>query len=434
MSDATLKHEHVSVPLHAPRLQIVEGPDAGASLKLRDARISIGTAKDNQLQLSDKSVSRYHAELTGRSDGIHVVDLGSTNGTFAEGIRIERAVVPPGTDLKLGATVVRVLSLVSAVAPAAQRGELCGMVGGSESMRRLMYLIERAAKSDASALVVGESGTGKELVASSLHRLSNRAQGPFVTVDCGSLAPTLIASALFGHERGAFTGAHKQRIGAFERADGGTLFLDEIGELPAELQASLLGALERRQIERVGGDVPIRFDARVVCATHRDLREAVNSGAFRLDLFYRLAVLKLHVPPLRERREDISVLCARFLRDAGADESVEQLLGAAALERLSRHSFPGNVRELRNIVEASLVMGELPELDDLRVSGGDKLLESARQLSYGAARKQVLGAFERDYLSALMDRSEQVVSRAAREAKMDRSHLVDLLKRHGLKK
>jgi DNA-binding NtrC family response regulator len=434
MSDATLKYAHISVPLHVVKLEVIEGPDAGTSIRLRDARVGIGTAKDNQLVLKDRAVSRYHAELSGRNDGVYVVDLGSTNGTFADGIRLERALLPAGSVLKLGATVVRLLHVEPLVAPAAGADELCGIVGSSDAMRRLMYLIERAAKSAASALIVGESGTGKELVASALHQLSKRSHGPFVTVDCGSLAPTLVASALFGHERGAFTGAHKQRIGAFERADGGTLFLDEIGELPAELQASLLGALERRQIQRVGGDEPIAFDARVVCATHRDLREAVNKETFRLDLYYRLAVLKLHVPALRERREDISALCARFLRDAGELASIEDVLGDKALKTLAGHSFPGNVRELRNIVEASLVMGELPELEEFGNRSVDELLQSVRELSYGEARKHVLAAFERDYLVALMDRSEQVVSRAAREAKMDRSHLGELLKRHGLKK
>jgi len=434
MSDATVKNERASVPMHALRLEIVGGPDTGATVNLSDAQVSIGTAHDNHLMLTDPSVSRYHAELTGRTDGVHVADLGSTNGTYAHEIRIDHAVVPPGTDLALGDTVVRVLALERTVAPAFEGGQLDEIVGDSAVMRRLMYLIERAAKSDASALVVGESGTGKELVAAALHRLSARATGPFVTVDCGSLAPALVASELFGHERGAFTGAHKQHIGAFERADGGTLFLDEIGELPSELQSSLLGALERRQVQRVGGDVPVPFDARVVCATHRDLRQAVNSGSFRLDLYYRLAVLKLQVPPLRERRDDIPQLCARFLRDAGQAEDVEGVLGSAAVKRLQRHPFAGNVRELRNIIEASVVMGELPELDDLRVGAADELLESARLLTYGEARKRVLRAFERDYLSALMARSNEVVSRAAREAKMDRSHLVDLLKRHDLKR
>jgi DNA-binding NtrC family response regulator len=299
-----------------------------------------------------------------------------------------------------------------------------------------MAWVKRAGRSDASVLVTGESGTGKELVARAIHERSPRAEGPFVTVDCGALAPSLVASELFGHERGAFTGADRQRTGALERADGGTLFLDELGELPLELQPALLGALERRAFSRVGGDAEIAVDVRVVAATNRDLRADINEGAFRLDLFYRVAVLKLALPPLRERREDIPVLVRAFLDELDPEGAAASLFGPVTLEALAAQRWPGNVRELRNMVLASVALEEITLPDESPLSkgeGGADPFGDLHGLPFKRARRQALERFERVFLRRLLEDAEDNVSRAARESGLDRSYLFSLLKRHKLR-
>jgi DNA-binding NtrC family response regulator len=300
-------------------------------------------------------------------------------------------------------------------------------------MRQLMARLEKVAKSDVGVLLTGESGTGKELAARALHDLGPRASGPFVTVDCGALSPTLVASELFGHERGAFTGADAQRIGAFEQADGGTLFLDEVGELPSMLQASLLGVLERRRFKRLGGTADVAVDVRVVSATHRDLREDVNQDRFRLDLFYRLSVVTLRMPPLRERADDIPLLVEHFLRDAGEDAPLDELLSDAALELLRRHRWPGNVRELRNWVDAAIAIGEPPELHGGELAAAGDAIAAHLERPYAEARGALLHEFEARYLARLLERADGNVSKASRLAAMNRSHLNDLLRRHGLR-
>jgi DNA-binding NtrC family response regulator len=318
-----------------------------------------------------------------------------------------------------------------------QADRLGGMLGRTPEMRRLMATIERAAMTDASVLVLGETGTGKEVVARAIHSGSRRSEAPFMTVDCGSLLPTLVASELFGHERGAFTGAEQQHIGAFERADGGTLFLDEIGELPAPLQATLLGALERRSFRRVGGTKSVQIDVRVVAATNRDLREEVNRGSFRADLYYRLAVLSLKLPPLRERTDDIPLLLENFLREQGYAGEVEALIPREVMEPLKQYRWPGNVRELRNFVDAALAMGVAPRLEgELSSTPGLVAEVSLRNLTtenYHETRDRVLSAFEKLYLPHLLERTRGNVALASREANMDRSYLIQLLKKHGLK-
>ncbi|HUS66410.1 MAG TPA: sigma-54 dependent transcriptional regulator [Kofleriaceae bacterium] len=246
---------------------------------------------------------------------------------------------------------------VRAEGPAEDRlGEL---VGRSEPMRRLFRVVERAAEADSTVLVTGESGTGKELVARAIHRLGRRAAGPFVAVNCAALSEGLLESEIFGHERGAFTGAHKTKIGRLEQADGGTLFLDEVGELSPGVQTKLLRALAERCFERVGGLQTIRVDLRVVAATHRELVRLVEEGRFREDLFYRLNVVTVHVPPLRERPGDVRLLAELFLKEKAAEEGVaEKRLSPEALAVLEAHDFPGNVRELENLIERAVVFSD----------------------------------------------------------------------------
>jgi DNA-binding NtrC family response regulator len=431
------------------RVEVIAGPAQGSATLLDADRVSLGSARGNTLVVADPTVSRFHLELwrEGDSGTIVAADLGSTNGTYVGAVRIERARVPPGTVLRIGATELQIAHGLDTEVPIFAEERLAGVRGKSPLMQRLMGQLERVAQGAASVLLVGESGTGKEVTSRAIHELSPRAAAPFITVDCGAIPPTLLASELFGHERGAFTGADRQHPGAFERAAGGTLLLDEIGELPGEVQATLLGVLERKRYRRVGGQVELSSDARVIAATHRDLRAGVNGGTFRLDLYYRLAVVVLRLPPLRDRPEDIPLLVDHFIRELGYVGGGEELLGKEAMAMLLRQSWPGNVRELRNAVEAMLLMGGAHELEGLgggaiggpgapgaaagagAGSGGDAELERP----YREARAEVTRAFEARYLRHLLDRAEGNVSRAARLAQMDRSHLIELLRRHEIR-
>jgi len=421
------------LPVRSLSVEVVEGASAGARAEGEGEALTVGSAEGNDLVLADPTVSRYHLELRRGEEGVRVVDLGSTNGTRFAGARIERATVPPGATLSLGHTTIRVEDGARVTLELLDGDELAGLRGRTAVMRRLMARVGKAAKAEMPALLVGESGTGKELVARALHEESRRSGGPFVTVDCGALSPALVASELFGHEKGAFTGADRQHEGAFERADGGTLFLDEIGELSPELQPALLGVLERGRFRRVGGRKEVSVDVRVVAATHRDLRAEVNEGTFRLDLYYRLAVVVLELPPLRERLEDVPLLVEHFLREAGHDGAVSEVFSAEALTALCRHRWPGNVRELRNVVEATLAMGETPPLFVAEPTGGDAALDDALLAQpYKDARRVLLDAFERRYVQRLLERNDGNVSAAAREGRMDRTYLIKLKQRHEL--
>jgi DNA-binding NtrC family response regulator len=437
-----LPHLSPQLPVRTLHVAVVDGPDRGATLAAEGDRIRVGTATGNDLVLHDETVSGYHLDLTGLDGGIRVVDNGSTNGTRAGPARLQDAVVDPGTLLQIGRTQLRVSTADRAFVELHPEDALGELRGRSAVMRRLMAQIKRVAPSEVAVLLVGESGTGKELIAQALHERSARAGGPFVTVDCGALAPSLVASELFGHERGAFTGADRRRLGAFERAQGGTVFLDEIGELSGDLQASLLGVLERRRIHRVGGDDEIAIDVRVLSATNRDLRREVNAGSFRLDLFYRLAVVNVEVPPLRERSDDIAMLVEHFLRECGAEGPLDRYFSPDMIHRLEEHRWPGNVRELRNLVEATIAMGEPVSPSKLSVPppAEDPVRRPPRpgltvdlDLPYKEARAQLLEAFEKKYLLRALERAGGNVSQAARAGRLTRSHLSELLRKHGIR-
>jgi len=439
MSDVEtqLHHGRPKVVVSTLRAEVVAGPDKGANAVGGDV-LSVGTARDNALVVSDFTVSRYHLEAAARPGGIVISDLGSTNGTYIGAVRIERAIVPPGTLVTIGGSTVRFDDAIRRTITApSEAHEFAGMIARSPAMLRLFSDIERVAATPTSVLIVGESGTGKERVAEALHARSGRENEPLVTIDCGALASSLLASELFGHERGAFTGADRTHAGAFERARSGTVFLDEIGELPAADQSALLGVLERRRFRRVGGTAELELGARVIAATNRDLRGEVNNGRFRHDLYHRLAVVVLRLPPLRERAEDIPALVEHFARELGAAGTVEELFGAETLARWQKHPWPGNIRELRNAVEAALVVGPGTMLGDppppIEAAAPGAEPASAPLPPYKDARATLLRDFEHGYLSRLMAESHGNVSQAARAAKMDRSHLIDLLHRHGLK-
>jgi DNA-binding NtrC family response regulator len=439
---ATVPHRITGVPLRTLRVEVVEGPDRGRSFSAQSDLVTIGSAPGNDLVLADDTVSRYHLELRRREDRILLRDLDSTNGTEFGGVLLNQASVLPGIKLRVGKTVITVADGETLTVELHDEDNLGELRGRSPEMRALMAQVRRVARTDASVLLMGETGTGKEVFARAVHECSSRSEQAFETVDCGSLLPTLIASELFGHEKGAFTGAERQHIGAFERAHGGTIFLDEIGELPSSLQPVLLGALERRQFRRVGGTKPIPVDVRLVAATNRDLRQEVNSGAFRADLYYRMAVTLFRLPSLRERPQDIPLLVEHFALQAGFDGEVDGFISPAVMQSLKQHHWPGNVRELRNYVEAALAMGEPPRLgesDPVAPSSGPTSsfpsvpVEALAERPYKDARSTVLDEFERIYLARLLERAGGNVSNAARIARMNRSYLIQMLKRHGIR-
>jgi DNA-binding NtrC family response regulator len=295
-------------------------------------------------------------------------------------------------------------------------------------MQEVFAFIEKVAASDIPVLIEGESGTGKELVALEIVERGARATAPFVVVDCSAIAPTLVESELFGHVRGAFTGAERERIGAFEAAHGGTLFLDEIGELPLEIQPKLLRALESREIRRVGETHPRKVDVRVIAATHRDLLQQVGKGLFRDDLYFRLAVVEVTVPPLRSRREDIPILIGGFLDDLGVTER-RDLFPPHVLADLAAHDWPGNVRELRNYVERTIVLHEPQPTSTRRVAPAPVDLATP----FRQAKDVVVNNFERSYIAALLEAAGGNVAKAARSGGMDRMHLYRLIQKHGLR-
>jgi DNA-binding NtrC family response regulator len=403
------------------------------------ARMTIGKAPDNDLVLGDDTVSRHHCELVRTGDGIQVKDLGSTNGTKIDGTRVHEATIASGSVLKVGEIEI-------AFRPVAQRLEVLpsdatefeGVIGLALSMRTIFGILERIAPTDATVLLEGETGTGKDVLARAILARSPRASKPFVVVDCGAVSYSLIESELFGHERGAFTGAVASRQGAFELGDGGTLFLDEIGELPLDVQPKLLRVLETREFRRVGGNKTLRANVRVIAATKRNLQREVSAGKFREDLYFRLAVVPLTVPPLRARREDIPALARHILKLTSATR--EYALGAETLEALVAHDWPGNVRELRNVLERAVYLAQATSTHELGLvllpasggpSDGGFQFESAR--SYRDTRAKYDAEFERRYVRWLLGRHGGNVSAAAREAKMDRKHLHDMAKKHGLR-
>ena len=313
------------------------------------------------------------------------------------------------------------------------------LIGSGAAMRRVFETIQKVAETDLSVMIRGESGTGKELVAQALHSTSSRRRGPFVAVNCAAINRELVESELFGHEKGAFTGADRRRIGRFEAADGGTIFLDEIGDMAPETQAKVLRVLEERQLERVGSTETIEVDVRVVCATHRDLDKEIEAGRFREDLYYRLRVVEIDLPPLRDRIEDFAALSDRFLNQVAERlDREKKTLGTAALARLARHGWPGNVRELRNVLERAAVLSAGPEIaeEDLQLApeSGEVLPPTPDlELPFADAKRQTVESFERQYLSQALREHEGNVSRTASAIGMVRQSLQQKIRELGLK-
>jgi DNA-binding NtrC family response regulator len=434
-----------------PRLLLRVVSEAGRSsdrtIELTGDFFRIGSQEQNDLCLADPKVSRFHAQIVRGKHSWKVTDSGSLNGTKISGVTVRDADLPSPCTLTIGDSEVVVSELPSTgQVEIFERPSFGALYGQSVSMRKLFALLDRLAKSDVSVLVEGESGTGKELVASEIVRRGARADKPFIVVDCGAIAPSLVESQLFGHARGAFTGADKERAGAFEAADGGTIFLDEIGELPIDMQPKLLRVIEAREVRRLGETHSRPVDVRVIAATNRRLDVEVNQGRFREDLYFRLSVVNVRVPPLRDRPEDIELLVNVILEDMG-DLGSQKLFTKEVLERMARHDWPGNVRELRNFVERTVVLDSVedaalpdPEDGDRPRGGrssppGESTGEAGIDINvpFRLAKDTVIEDFERRYLRALVEWARGNVSRAARKAKMDRMNLHRLVQRYGLK-
>lgn len=341
------------VCLRQVQLRVLRGPDEGRVLALSPGSLIIGSHPSVDFVLTDPQVSRRHFEVQLFDDGARIRDLGSKNGTFVGGKRVDSAFLPPGDEVLVGESVL-MLDADDAPVDMGPGTETFGdLKARSESMRSVFSLLSRACLSDATLLLEGETGVGKDVLARTIHQESPRADGPFLVFDCGAVSPTLIAGELFGHEKGAYTGANTARAGIFEAARGGTVFLDEIGELSLDLQPSLLRLLESRQVRRLGENRARDLDVRVLAATNRDLRAEVDAGRFREDLFFRLAIIKVDIPPLRDRKEDLPALVEHFL---GQNDRTPSALSAADLRRLLAHDWPGNVRELRNTISRSCAL------------------------------------------------------------------------------
>jgi DNA-binding NtrC family response regulator len=418
------------------RFVVVRGPDKGESVLVGDEPLTFGSGTGAEVRLSDPTVSRRHLLAQPAEAGVLVRDLGSTNGSFIRGARFQELLLGFGTEIQIGHTYLKYVPDEEAVDVAPAEVERFGaLLGRDPKMRQLFRLLEEVAASEATVLLEGETGTGKELFAEEIHRHSGRRDRPFVVFDCGAVPRELIESALFGHVRGAFTGAHADRRGAFAEADGGTLFLDEIGELALEMQPALLRALDKRMIRPVGSTTYQNVSVRVVAATNRELRAEVAAKRFREDLYYRLAVFRIAVPPLRERSSDVPLLVRHFVQSFAGMRGLR--VSAEDLDRLQRHPWPGNVRELRNVLEraCAIAHGETLDFEDFfggkETPGPDLVLPL--HLPFKEAKAQVVDRFEREYLAALLARHEGNLSAAARAAALDRKHLRELLRKHGLR-
>jgi transcriptional regulator with PAS, ATPase and Fis domain len=401
----------------------------------------VGAAEGvNDLVLHDPTVSGRHLVIELKEAGFLMRDLESTNGTYVARHQVKEIWLNPRSVIYAGNTGIEFLPLQEKVRiELSARDSFGELIGRSVRMREIFATLERIAPKDITVLIDGETGTGKELTARGIHDRSPRASQPFVVFDCGAVSKNLIESELFGHVKGAFTGAHQARPGAFELAHGGTIFLDEIGDLDLALQPKLLRALEQREVKRVGAAAPVKVDVRVVAATNRDLEKEVRAGAFREDLFYRLAVARVRLPSLRERREDVALLVESFIKksDPRAAEGVR--IPPETLDFLMKHDWPGNVRELRNVIERSLSFSEdgLLKVEDmpLRVratEGGGPGPFIADHLPFKDAKERWIDYFEVRYLKDLLQRNGRNISRSAQEAGVPRQTLHRLIRKHDL--
>lgn len=427
--------------------------------------VTIGAMDDNDLVLDDETVSRNHCRISLEGDNFIITDLDSTNGTFVNRVRVREAYLRADSVISVGKTELRFVPIDESlkIIPS-DRDRYGDILGKNQKMREIFSVLEKISQTDATVVIEGETGTGKEVVARTLHQQSRRASGPFIVFDCGAVPENLIESELFGHEKGAFTGAVTSRQGVFEMANGGTVFLDELGELAIDLQPRLLRVLEQREVRRVGGSRSTRVDVRIVAATNRRLEEEVKAGRFREDLFYRLSVVRVQLPSLSERKEDIPLLINNFLRTLHFNKTREgeqkvTAISPTAMDRLMAYDWPGNVRELVNVVERAvsfadtdtIQVADLPEhvayvrgsmvsniAGDGHASEDATRVESAHaptvdsETTYKEAKDRWLTNFERDYIRDLLRKHNHNISHAARAAEIDRKYFRKLMSKYGI--
>jgi DNA-binding NtrC family response regulator len=429
------------------RLVVIDGPDVGRQMTVDKPIVRIGSNEKNDLVLLDNTVSRFHCEIRRVRDEYLFIDRQSTNGCYLGDLRLVEGYLYPNCELLIGNCLVRFEPLVESIEivpiKADQYGEL---IGSAEKMRKVYGLLDKVAPSELSVVIQGQTGTGKELVSRAIHQFSRRKDGPLVIFDCSAFPESLLESELFGHEKGAFSGAIRTHRGVFERAEGGTIFFDELGEMSVNLQPKFLRALESGEIRRVGGERTIKIDARVVSATNRNLLSMVEEGTFRQDLYYRLAKVTLNLPPLRERIEDLPTLCEHFIEQLKRRGNVPIHVlgfGPEALLTMSRYDWPGNIRELKNVVEraAAFCEGDLIQPEDLPgdicarlgMDASNKMSQSPSVtpgLGLKEAKELMVSNFERDYLVGLLKQYNMNISRVAREAGIDRRHVYRLMKKY----
>jgi DNA-binding NtrC family response regulator len=414
-------------------------PPDGSKVTIDVDPIVVGRDAGAQIVVADPEVSAIHCELRAVSEGILVRDLGSTNGTYVGPLRVHEAVITVTSEVTVGRTKILIEPTAKRRVDVGFADRFGPLVGSSPKMRRVFGVLEKISATPLSVLILGETGTGKELVAKAIHDGSPRKDGPFVVVDCGSIPPTLAESILFGHEKGSFTGANERRKGAIAEADGGTLFLDELGELPLELQPKLLRALAERQVKRVGGSSFEPVDVRVLAATRRDLGSEMNAGRFRSDLFFRIAQVRVELPPLRERLADLPPLVEEVCKRAGRPDHAGAVV-AWIEQRMASHDWPGNVRELVNVASVAATLADTPgAIDDVLTLAKDETTTftgntSGAATAFSEAKRGAIGAFEREYFSSLAKRAKGNVSEMARQSGMERHHVRAYLRKYGIEK
>lgn len=404
--------------------EVLRFPLAGPSFR-------IGRHSSNDLTLPDEEISRFHLSLERREEGYWVVDQ-SKNGTYLNACRVTSSSLKDKDEMQVGRWRLVYTSDVNGgeketvVQKKAQSTQaFCGIIGQSAPMLRVFSMIEKVAPTTMTVLVMGETGSGKELVARAIHELSPRARRSFIPLNCGAISPQLIESELFGHERGAFTGALSRHPGAFEQARGGTLVLDEIGELPLELQPKLLRVLEEKRFRRVGGTEEIEADVRIVAATHRNLENLAHQGKFREDLYFRLFSVPITIPPLRERFSDILLLAHAFLDSlqAGVAKESRRCLSGEAEKRLVDYPWRGNVRELKNVITRSLLFAK----------GNSLLADEILFLSEGVEVKPSLENIERNAIVSALKQNDWNKTHAAEALGIAKSTLFNKIKEYDIK-
>ena len=416
-------------------LVVARGKGTKPKLEIGPETNVVGRNEACDLVLDDRKVSAVHMELVATERGVRVRDLGSRNGTFVGDTRIGEVYLLKPTSIICGDTVLEFAPTLPEQVDVPDVAEFGPLVGTSAGMRAVFERLRKTSPTELTVLITGETGTGKELVAQAIHEASPRANKPFVVVDCGAIPASLAESALFGHERGSFTGAVDKRISPFVEADGGTIFLDELGEHPIDVQPKLLRALAEQRVKSVGSNAYRAVNVRVIAATRRDLVREVNDGTFRSDLFFRVAQLKVELPALRQRLEDIPALVRRMMVDLGDPHAYDRIMNDS-LERLMRHDWPGNVRELRNVVAVALAFGKEGPLDLAQhlapLAQASAESTPTRGRTFQDAKRDVLARFEREYFTALYAECNGNVSEIGRRAAMERAHVRGYLRRHGI--